>query len=713
MKKTNNFKKNHPINFISDSQINKIEYSNYLGNRDSKIKLRNSNPNTSKFNSGVKKKAFTLVELIATISIIAVLSIVIFLNFQKWISNSRDSKRLSAINQIHKSLEIGYIETASYPIPDRNQQNRIHVWTIDNTELFYQWVIGKWVIQNLDSIGELPQDPLQKKQNIVYSVSANQQSYQIAMTMEKNEKQAVLAGNYDCFLFYQTGGNTYVTNPPSLIYNYSGYNNSEHDIQDNQMYYINDKWHNLPYSLDDKNTNNIAVGEIFDNSNCAGPYITGVNIATHEKIWDVSIQDIQSKWIINHPLNLIKTIKHYSKINDVLGNFDETLKYGDKFGASVASMWDLDGDGIVDIAVGTYSKNYEETNDGIIYILFLDQEWMTKTFTRISLPGEINEWDMFGVSVANIGDINGDGTNDIVVWSPMNDDGGTDRWAVYIIYMNSDGTMQDWKKINYNSVGFTRQLADRDNFGGSVAGLGDLDWDGIKEIAIGATEDDDGGINHWAVYIFFLNSEGGIKKYQKISETRGGFWKELFYGDRFGNSISGVGDLNWDGVEDLAVGAYQCNDGGIDKGCVYLLYLDNDAKVKSYSTISDVYGWFDWILTWDDMFGSSIAWIGDLNWDGMQDIAVGAIWDDEDGEDSGTIYILYLDWNGAVKKYKKIGNKAWTFNSRLDEKDYFGVSIASLWDLDGDGLVELLVWATWDDDRWGNHGSVYVLFLEL
>gem|GEM_PF-3048773 len=56
---------------------------------------------------------------------------------------------------------------------------------------------------------------------MVYSISANQQSYQIAMTTEKNEHQALLAGNYDCFLFYQTGDNTYITNPPSLIYNYS------------------------------------------------------------------------------------------------------------------------------------------------------------------------------------------------------------------------------------------------------------------------------------------------------------------------------------------------------------------------------------------------------------------------------------------------------------------------------------------------------------
>gem|GEM_PF-3087706 len=47
----------------------------------------------------------------------------------------------------------------------------------------------------------------------------------------------------------------------------------------------------------------------------------------------------------------------------------------------------------------------------------------------------------------------------------------------------------------------------------------------------------------------------------------------------------------------MAVGAYECNDGGIDQGCVYLLYLDNEGKVLSYSTISDSYGGFSGVLT--------------------------------------------------------------------------------------------------------------------
>gem|GEM_PF-562410 len=108
-----------------------MKRNNSLNNIQTKLKKQNI---TTKSKTG----AFTLVELIATISIVSVLTIVAFLNIQKWLSNSRDSKRLTAINQIHKSLEIGYIETAKYPIPDRNQKNRIYVGTIDDTELFYQ-----------------------------------------------------------------------------------------------------------------------------------------------------------------------------------------------------------------------------------------------------------------------------------------------------------------------------------------------------------------------------------------------------------------------------------------------------------------------------------------------------------------------------------------------------------------------------------------------
>ena len=82
----------------------------------------------------------------------------------------------------------------------------------------------------------------------------------------------------------------------------------------------------------------------------------------------------------------------------------------------------------------------------------------------------------------------------------------------------------------------------------SVASLGDLDGDGVGDLAVGATGDDDGGVNRGAVWVLFLKKNGKVKSHQKISDTQGGFTGILDNGDWFGSSVASLGDLNGDGV---------------------------------------------------------------------------------------------------------------------------------------------------------------------
>lgn len=82
------------------------------------------------------------------------------------------------------------------------------------------------------------------------------------------------------------------------------------------------------------------------------------------------------------------------------------------------------------------------------------------------------------------------------------------------------------------------------------------------------------------------------------------------------------------------------------------------------------------------MFAESIASISDLDRDGVPDIAVGAICDDDGGTNRGAVWILLLHVNGTVKRHQKISDTAGGFSGQLDNEDYFGVSIASLSDID-------------------------------
>ena len=216
--------------------------------------------------------------------------------------------------------------------------------------------------------------------------------------------------------------------------------------------------------------------------------------------------------------------------------------------------------------------------------------------------------------------------------------------------------MKEHQKISDTEGSFEGVLDDGDEFGISSQIIDDLDGDGINELAVGSFEDDDGGQDRGAVYILFLNQDGTVKEHQKISDTEGSFEGVLDDGDTFGRSLIGLGDLDGDGINELAVGVHHDDDGGQDRGAVYILFLNQDGTVKEHQKISDTKGNFDGVLDDGDEFGSAIDSIEDFDKDGINDIMVGATEDDDGGQDRGAVYILFLNQDGTVKEHQKISD---------------------------------------------------------
>ena len=142
----------------------------------------------------------------------------------------------------------------------------------------------------------------------------------------------------------------------------------------------------------------------------------------------------------------------------------------------------------------------------------------------------------------------------------------------------------------FGSVDFTfSNIKSDDFFGHAVELIGDLDGDGVIDIAVGAPYDNDGANSAGAVHILFLNSDGTVKSSQKISSAEGNFKEKLEPEDSFGFSLSKLGDLNGDGVTDIAVGSPHRYYSDSKLSPLHILFLNSDGKVISFETIPKQY----------------------------------------------------------------------------------------------------------------------------
>ncbi len=329
----------------------------------------------------------------------------------------------------------------------------------------------------------------------------------------------------------------------------------------------------------------------------------------------------------------------------------------------------------------------------------------------------LNDQDRYGVSIANLGDLDGNGATDVAVGSHRSDVGGLDRGEVFIHFRNLDGSLKSTAVIN-NSTPGAPVVSDLDIFGVSVANIGDLNGDGVTDIAVGSYGDDVGGNNRGAIYIIFLNTDGSVKSFKKIDDnTANG--PELANDDRYGASIANIGDRDGDGKNDIAVGAQFNFASGVDAGgAMFVHFLNTDGSIKSTKTFNNTTPNITPVgmsIDSADYYGLSIADLGDINNDGVRDIAVGAVGDNSMGTSTGAFYIHFMKANNDIASTVKI-NADTPNGPSLHALDYYG-TIANIGDLDGDGTNDVAVGAeTFPDlenelDGEINQGIIYIHFL--
>ena len=144
-----------------------------------------------------------------------------------------------------------------------------------------------------------------------------------------------------------------------------------------------------------------------------------------------------------------------------------------------------------------------------------------------------------------------------------------------------------------------------------------------------------------------LNSDGTVLSFQKLAQGVGGA-PELADTDRFGTSVSSLGDLDGDEVTDLAVGAQQSQSGY--RGAVHVLLMNSNGTVKSAQKIANGVGGGPTLARFD-RFGSSLSSVGDIDGDGVPDLAVGARGDNTGGFNRGAVHLLFMNSDGTGKRF--------------------------------------------------------------
>ena len=387
----------------------------------------------------------------------------------------------------------------------------------------------------------------------------------------------------------------------------------------------------------------------------------------------------------------------------------------DRFGRGISSAGDFNGDGVNDFIVSAF--HYVTANkNGRAYVVFggrgqspdLPMSSLT-TATGIHITGAA-AGDQLGDSrtISGVGDINGDGFDDIVVgaYKANSNDG-----RAYLIFgsaspMSIDlagGLSADAGVVFEGNAGGLNQY-----LGSAVTGLGDVNGDGFDDLAIGGKQGTAAGYNG-DVHVIYGKASAFTSPFvipDNFTSTDGFLVQGEATNDLFGSAVSRIGDINNDGIDDLIGGT---GDANTNTGAAYVIYGTSgnrsDILMSAGLSASDGYEIFSTNGAATD-WGYSVS-TGDFNGDGQQDVAMSSTMYDAS---AGKVAVIYghtgqLDLNTLSSGQGFFLTGPGTTNPQAGE----AMSLRS--DINGDGFDDLVIGASRTDyNGYNNSGSVFVLF---
>jgi len=399
------------------------------------------------------------------------------------------------------------------------------------------------------------------------------------------------------------------------------------------------------------------------------------------------------------------------------------------FGRSVSSAGDVNGDGCDDLIIGAVGVISDGRASGSSYVVFGKKSVFDATIDLSSLDGKNGfrldgkENDFSGFSVSNAGDVNGDGFDDVMIgaWNAEGNDNqayARDPSGVsYIVFGKASGfdAMINLPGLDGHN-GFRLKGLPGEYSGFSVSDAGDVNGDGYGDVIVGAIGNSIHGRFTGSSYIVFgrsSNYEATLNLSSLNGNNGSRLYGEVEY-DYSGIAVSGAGDMNGDGFDDVIIGASGADPNGEGSGSSYVVFGKSsgfDAS-QNLSSLDGTNGFRLEGTAAGDRAGTSVSRAGDVNGDGFDDVIVGAPGANVNAQFSGSSYVLFGKASGfdaSLNLWDLDGSNGFQLTD-LSGKNGSGGSVSGAGDVNNDGFDDLLVSAPNANPNGIFSGSSYIVF---